>query len=198
MPLKWLAVDLQNEFACEGGLLYRPRPSVSFIQTTVLPFVREQGYTIAEIVSDYRATPSTTASSSCVPGQWSYQSLLPDDVKHPWVWVKAQPSPAWIRSNGGQADQPPGAPYADPHAFDQWLVATLGPPDPNCPIVLMGLILEICVLATLQELHYRGYRVNLLFEGTDTYAGDLAQKKSFCATLFPFWGATLKWQDLIN
>jgi nicotinamidase-related amidase len=57
-------------------------------------------------------------------------------------------------------------------------------------------MLEICVLSTLQELKYRGYRVKVLVEGVDTFSGDVEQKRLFCATLFPFWGKAITWSDL--
>lgn len=198
MALKFLAVDLQNEFAVAGGLLYRPRPCIPFIQATLLPFVRAERYTIAEIISDYRATPPAPGPSSCVPGTWSYQSLLPDDLKHPQVWVKAEPSPVWIRAQGGVAAALPGAPYPDPQAFDAWLHTVIGPPTPTDEIVIMGLMLEICVLATLQELHYRGYNAKLLLDGVDTYSGSPVQKRAFCETLCPFWGEAIDWPTVLS
>jgi nicotinamidase-related amidase len=194
--MKILSVDLQNEFSMAGGLMYRPRPCVPFIQATLLPFVREQGYTVAEIISDYRVTAPATGTDTCVPGQWGYQSLIPADVKHPWVWVKAEPSPAWIRKGGGEAETPPGVPYPAPHAFSKWLIDTIGPPTQENEIVIVGLMLEICVLATLQELHHRGYRAKVLFEGVDTYSSSTQQKQLLFEILFPFWGQALYWQEI--
>lgn len=196
MTIHMLSVDLQNEFASEGGAHYHPRPCVPFIRNIVLPFVRERGYTIAEIISDYRATTSAPSPRVCVPGEWGYQSLIPSDVKHPSVWVKAEPSPAWIRVGGGQAARLPGVPYPDPGALSVWLTTTIGPPTPDTTIVLMGLMLEICVFSTLQELHYRGYQTKVLFEGVDTYSGDEAHKRVFFDTLFPFWGSAIAWDDV--
>ena len=74
MTVKIISVDLQNEFATAGGSLYHPRSCVPFIQATLLPFVLERGYSIAEIISDYRVTPPATGADSCVPGEWGYQS----------------------------------------------------------------------------------------------------------------------------
>ncbi len=196
MAIQLLSVDLQNEFSTEGGALYRPRPCVPFITNTVIPFVRERGSRIAEIISDYRATEPGATTSSCVPGQWGYHSLIPPDVKHPSVWVKAEPSPAWIREGAGQADKRPGVPYPAPDAFNAWLTATIGAPTPEREIVLIGLMLEICVLSTLQELHYRGYRVKVLFEGVDTYVGNQQHKQALFDTLFPFWGEAISWADM--
>ena len=195
-PMHILSVDLQNDFAVEGGAHYQPRPCVPFLRDTFLPFVRERGYAVAEIVSDYRATAPATDRPVCVPGEWGYQSLIPSDVKRSPVWVKAAPSPAWVRSGAGRAEQPPGAPYHDPHAFSAWLAETIGPPTPDKPVVLVGLTLEICVLSTVQELHYRGYRARVLFEGVDAYSGDQGHKRALFDTLFPFWGDGVSWQDV--
>jgi nicotinamidase-related amidase len=196
MAMHILSVDFQNEFAAEGGAHYRPRPCVPFITDTFLPFVRGRGSTIAEIISDYRVTEPGSGTPACVPGLWGYQSLIPTAVKHPRVWVKAEPSPAWTRAGAGQAEQLPGAPYPAPDAFSAWLTATIGPPSPDQEIILVGLMLEICVLSTLQELYYRGYRAKVLFEGVDTYAGDVEHKRLLFATLFPFWGQAIFWHDL--
>jgi nicotinamidase-related amidase len=194
--MKIISVDLQNEFAAEGGGLYRPRPCVPFLQDTFIPFVRDQGYKVAEIISDYRATPPETGASACVPGKWGYLSQIPADVKHNWVWVKAETSPAWIREGGGEPGVLPGAPYLAPQAFSEWLSATIGPPDEEDQLILMGLMLEICVLCTLQELRYRGYRASVLFEGVDTYSGDTQQKHLLFETLFPFWGRAIYWREI--
>ncbi len=90
----------------------------------------------------------------------------------------------------------PGAPYPAPHAFSEWLSAVIGPPTQKAEIVIVGLMLEICVLATLQELYHRGYRAKVLFEGVDTYAGSVEQKQVLFETLFPFWGQALDWRAL--
>ena len=76
------------------------------------------------------------------------------------------------------------------------LDATIGPPSNEEQIILFGVMLEICVLCTLQELRYRGYRTGVLFEGVDTYSGDTAQKRLLCETLFPFWGEAIYWQEI--
>jgi nicotinamidase-related amidase len=196
MTVHFLSVDLQNEFTSEGGALYRPRACVPFLRDTFFPFVHARSYTIAEIISDYRATEPGSGASTCVPGTWGYQSLVPADLRHPSVWVKAEPSPAWTRAGAGHAEQLPGVPYPAPDAFGTWLAATIGPPTAHQEIILVGLMLEICVLSTLQELKYRGYRAQVLFEGVDTFSGGVAQKQVLFETLFPFWGQGVRWQDV--
>lgn len=196
MAIQIVSIDLQNEFCTEGGALYRPRASVPFITDTLLPFVRKRGYRIVEIISDYRATEPGTGASTCVPGQWGYQSLIPTDAKHPSVWVKAEPSPAWTREGAGQAKQIPGQPYPAPNALSEWLATTIGSPTAGQEIILVGLMLEICVFSTLQELKYRGYHVKVLVEGVDTFSGNVEQKQQFLTTIFPFWGQALSWQQM--
>ncbi len=191
-----VSVDLQNDFCTEGGVLYRPRPCVPFIIDRLIPFVRERGYRIAEIISDYRATEPKTGTSTCVPGQWGYQSLVPAEVKHPSVWVKAAPSPGWTRAGAGQENQLPGQPYPAPDAFSAWLAAVIGAPSADQEIILVGLMLEICVLSTLQELKYRGYQVKVLCEGVDTYSGSAEQKSMLFGILFPFWGQAFSWAQM--
>jgi hypothetical protein len=105
-----IAVDLQNDFCSEGGVHYRPRSCVPFIKERLFPFVRERGYCIAEIISDYRKTEPGTKSSTCVPGQWGFESIIPSDLKHPTVWVKATPSPAWTRAGAGKKSNFQGSP----------------------------------------------------------------------------------------
>lgn len=195
MAIHIVSVDLQNDFCTEGGVLYRPRSCVPFITEMLLPFVRERGYIFAEIVSDYRTTEPRTRPSTCVPGQWGYQSLIPADVNHPSVWVKAAPSPAWTRAGAGQENQLPGQSYPAPDAFSAWLKTVIGAPSVDQEIVLVGVMLEICVLSTLQELKYRGYQVKVLFEGVDTHSGSVEQKQSLFGAFFPFRGQAFSWAE---
>jgi nicotinamidase-related amidase len=117
-------------------------------------------------------------------------------VKHNWIWVKAETSPSWIREGGGKPAAVPGEPYPAPHDFSEWLATTVGPPTQAQEIVLIGLMLEICVLCTLQELRYRGYQARVLFKGVDTYAGAEKQKRLLFETLFPFWGQPIYGQAI--
>jgi hypothetical protein len=69
----------------------------------------------------------------------------------------------------------------------------LGPADRGGPVVIVGLVLEVCVLATLIEIHLRGYPASLMIEGVDTYDGDLERKRSFLDTLAGYWGPPVTW-----
>lgn len=149
-----------------------------------------------EIVADYRDPAEPSDEWSCAPGSWAATSLVPRDLLAGEPWVKATPSPAWTRPGGGDSSAVPGQARLDSDAFTDWLTRTVGPPDPDQAVVVVGLMLGVCVLSTLQELYYRGYRPKVLFEGVDTYSGDLAQKQAVFDALFPFWATPLRWNEL--
>lgn len=190
--MRLLSVDFQNDFVSPGGVHYQGQPCVGFVTDTVVPFARANGVAVAEIVSDYRGPGGPT----CVPGQWGYESAIPADVKPFAPWVKASIAPTWVRDGGGLADAVPGPERPDPLGFTAWLHATIGPPDSDEPIVLVGLVLEVCVLATLIDLRLRGYPAVVLTEGVDTYDGDQLRKQSFLDTLGGFWGQPTTWSQL--
>ncbi|HVX42362.1 MAG TPA: isochorismatase family protein, partial [Mycobacteriales bacterium] len=193
-----LSVDLQHEFALPGGRLYRPRDCVPFLTDVVFPAARQRDWPISEIISDYRDPPRPAAECSCVPGTWAARSLVPRDQLTGPPWVKAAPSPAWTRPGGGDEHAEPGEARLSAAEFTGWLERTVGPPDPARAVVVVGLVLEVCVLSTVQELHYRGYRPRVLLEGVDTGSGDQAQKRALFDALFPFWGEPVRWDELIG
>ncbi len=183
--VRLLSVDLQNEFARPGGRLFRPRDCVNFLTDVVFPAAQSRQWPLYEIVSDYRDPAKPPEEWSCVPGSWAGTSLVPRDLLAGEPWVKATPSPAWTH---------PGD--ADSAGFSDWLTSTVGSPGPDCEVVVVGLMLEVCVLSTLQELTYRGYRPKILFEGVDTGSGDIEQKKLLFDALFPFWATPIHWNEL--
>lgn len=191
--VRLLSVDFQNDFVSPGGVHFRGQPCVEFVTGTVVPFARTHGAAVAEIVSDYRSPDGDAADTTCVPGQWGYESMIPADVKPVASWVKASIAPTWVRDGGGRADAVPGPARLDPDGFATWLDTALGPPDRGGPVVIMGLVLEVCVLATLIELRLRGYPAVVLVEGVDTYDGDRRRKLEFLDTLAGFWGAPVSW-----
>ncbi len=195
-PVRIIAVDFQKDFSAEQGICYRIRPCVDFIKDVLVPHLRDLDLKVAEIVSDYRLPRPGDEFECCVPGSDGYVSEIPDDVKHPDVWVKCMNSPTWVRENGGVADKPAGLPYPDPAAFTGWLNRTVGAVEETREIVLIGLTLDCCVLCTAQELSFRGYQVRFLVEGVDTYSGSLEEKQSLLRTPLANWGQPLSWQQL--
>jgi nicotinamidase-related amidase len=180
-----LSVDLQNEFARAGGRLFRPRHCVPFLTDVVFPTAKSRQWPVYEIVSDYRDPAKPLQDCSCVPGTWGAESLVPRDLLAGEPWVKSAPSPAWTQLCG-----------ADPSGLSAWLLATLGPPCAELEVVVVGLMLEVCVLSTLQELKYRGYPLKILYDGVDTYSGNPDQKKALFDALFPFWATPVHWDEL--
>lgn len=198
MSVHLLCVDLQNEFASPGGRLHRPRPCIPFLMDVVFPTARLRGWSVHEIRADYRDPAKTQEEWTFAPGSWAGTSLIPSDLLSTQPWFKATTSPAWIRHGGGEQDTPPGQARPAPEAFTRWLRAAVGPPRQEAAIVVVGLMLEVCVLSTIQELTYRAYRPHVLLEGVDTFAGTSQQKEHLADGLFPFWATPLTWEKLRN
>jgi nicotinamidase-related amidase len=196
--MRLISVDLQHDFASPGGTHHRGQPCVAFVTGTVVPFAREHSLVVAEIVSDYRSSGGNDADTTCVPGQWGFESVIPADLKPAEPWVKASIAPTWVRDGGGRSDAVPGPARPDPSGFATWLDTAIGPPDSSGPVVIMGLVLEVCVLATLIDIRLRGYSAAVLVEGVDTSDGDQQRKREFLDTLAGFWGQPMTWPDLLR
>ncbi|MBU6389841.1 isochorismatase family protein [Patescibacteria group bacterium] len=195
--MKILSTDLQKDFSAEDGKAYRPRQSVNFIRNTLIPFCHEQNIKITEIISDYRQPRPGDTGDCCHPGEWGYESEIPDDIRQSKAWVKCMNSPIWVRENGGDSENAPGLPYQDTHGFSEWLMTVVGSPEESEEVVLIGLTMDCCVLCTAQELTFRGYRVYMLYEGTDPYSGDDCEKE-YLANHSPLtnWAEIITWKEL--
>lgn len=167
MIYKFLSVDFQNEFADEKGQWYNGGKSIDFVKNQLIPFFRKNNIKTYEIISDYRSPRLADSGIGCIPGEFGFESILPNDVKEKDVWIKCMNSPIWVRDYGGIKDKTPGQPYQDTKAFDFWLKRKFGEPIDNLVIILFGLTLDCCVLATAQELRWHGYNVKILIEATD-------------------------------
>lgn len=198
MPnIKIISVDLQKEFSAEGGKHYRPHSSVAFIKETLIPFLRSKNIKIAEIISDYRQPRPGDLDDSTRPGEWGYESEIPDDVKQNTIWIKCMNSPIWTRENIGDPAKKPGLPYQDTQAFTAWLNKVIGRPDEVDMVVLIGLTADCCVFCTAQELRFRGYTVRMLEEGVDVLSGDPDEKKMILSNR-PFlnWAKLITWDEV--
>lgn len=193
--MRLISVDFQNDFVSPGGVHYGGQPCVDFVLETVVPFARRKRVAVAEIVSDYRRPAPEDAGTTCVPGLWGYESAIPADLKAVPPWVKASIAPSWVRDGGGEAKAVPGPERPDPIGFSRWLEAAIGRPDPTEPVVIVGLVLEVCVLATLIEIKLRGYPAAVLVEGVDTSDGDPRRKDQLLDTLAGFWGPPISWRQ---
>ena len=177
MSLNILCVDFQNDFCTEGGVGYQPRDCHSFIHNELIEELRKRNYKITEIISDYRLPVANHKRELCIPGEWGYESQIPKDVKHSESWIKCRHNPIWIRENGGIADQVPGAGYPEAERFSQWLDKQFGKPGTQNKIILIGLVLDCCVMCTGQELSFRGYDVRYLVESVDCFSGSFDEKQ---------------------
>lgn len=191
-----LSVDLQKDFAVNGGKHYHPHPNVDFIQKTLIPFLRDHKIKVAEIVSDYRQPRPGDRDDSCNPGKVGYESIIPDDIKLKPVWIKCMNSPIWTRENAGEANKTAGLPYEDTIGFGKWLEKVIGDPDSVIPVIV-GLTIDCCCLCTTQELSMRGYEVKVLAEGVDPYSGNQAEKEQILAgSILSNWGEVIYWDEL--
>lgn len=194
MKHSFVAVDIQNDFASEGGKYYTPKPSVEFLKMTLFPFLKEKDIKINEIISDYRQPRQGDQGDCCHPGEWGYKSLIPDELRNS-LWIKAMNSPVWIRDGIGDAKSKPGLPYPDPQKFGQWLEENVGKPADVIP-VLIGLTADCCVLSTSQELSWRDYYPVVLKEGVDHASGKIEDRDKVLETPVSNWADTISWNDL--
>ncbi len=164
---KFLCVDFQNEFASKNGKWYNGGKSIDFINQTLSPYLAKKSLRVDEIISDYRPPRNKDSGIGCIPGEFGYQSALPDEIRNNDPWIKCMNSPVWTRKNIGNKFKKPGLPYQNTRAFNNWLKSKFGEPNNNLTIILFGLTLDCCVLATAQELYWHGYNFKILVEATD-------------------------------
>lgn len=73
----------------------------------------------------------------------------------------------------------------------------IGPPDPENEVILIGLVLDCCVMCTGQELSFRGYSVRYLVEGVDCFSGSADEKQSLLQRYKIFgWGEGIYWNEI--
>jgi len=191
----FIAVDIQNEFASEGGRYYTPKKSVKFLKHTLFPFFEKNNMRISEIISDYRSPRPGGRESCCRPGEWGYESLIPSGLKKNPVWIKCMHSPVWIRKKAEYKKGKPGMPAQNPQKFTEWLLKTAGGPDSVIPVVI-GLTIDCCVLSTVQELSWRGYNPVVLKEGVDADTGKTADRDRVLGLVIKNWAKVMSWGEL--
>lgn len=195
----FISVDLQRDFTDPGGKGYRPRPSVDFITSILVPFFQRNNTKTAEIISDYRQPRPGDDGDMCWPGTTGYESILPVSIKKQPIWIKCMNSPIWVRDNIGDPGKQPGIPYQDGIAFQNWLDKTIGPMNSGVEVVLLGLTSDCCVLSTAQELSWRGYQVYLLKEAVDNYSGDQSEKEQVLNNPpLTNWAQVVSWNDIVD
>ena len=196
-PIKFISVDFQKDFSAQGGKHYRPRASVEFVKEILVPYLQRNNIKVAEIISDYRLPRPADPDDSCRPGEWGYESEIPDDLKIKPIWIKCMNSPIWVRKNIGNPNKKPGIPYQDPGKFTRWTNKILGKPEELASVVLFGLTSDCCVFCTTQELSWRGFNVKVLTEGVATYSGNEKEKLMILQNPpFTNWAKAISWTTL--
>jgi len=191
---EFIAIDVQNDFATEGGKFYRPRPSINFIKENVFPFLKEKNIKINEIISDYRQPRNADLGDGCHPGEWGYESVMPNDLRKS-LWIKCMNSPIWIRKNIGKANKKAGTPYPDSKKFSKWIKKNIGKTE-EVILVIFGLTIDCCVLSTVQEFRWRGYEVIIIKEAVDHSSGIIEDRDIVLEkTALRWWGKTMNWED---
>jgi len=197
MKFEFIAVDIQNEFATKGGKFYSHKPSISFLRETLFPYLKENKLKINEIISDYRQPRPGDGGDGCHPGEWGYESLVPDELRKS-LWIKSMNSPIWIRDNIGNKDAVPGLPYPEPNAFGEWIKTNIGSPSETIPVIF-GLTIDCCVLSTIQEFRWRGYEPVVIKEGVDHSSGKEEDKNIVLEkTAIRWWAEVVSWEDFIK
>ncbi|MDP2641997.1 MAG: hypothetical protein Q8P21_01760 [bacterium] len=194
MRYQLIAVDLQNDFATEGGSHYKVRSSIKFNKEILFQFLKEKNIKINEIISDYRQPRPGDRDECCVPGTWGYESIVPRELVKA-QWIKCMNSPIWVRENIANSDKKAGLPYQDTKKFGKWLETNIGKPDEVIP-VLFGLTIDCCVLSTLQELNWRGYYPQVIKEGVDHYLATEEAKEAVLKTPIPNWADVVMWEEI--
>lgn len=194
MKYEFIAVDIQNEFATEGGKFYTYKPSITFLKENIFPYLKEKNIKINEIVSDYRQPRPGDYGEGCIPGEWGYESVMPKDLQKSF-WVKCMNSPIWIRKNIGNKNKKPGLPFADSKAFGKWIKKNIGVIEDTTPVIF-GLTIECCVLSTVQEFRWRGFKPIIIREAVDTENGIIEDRDIILEkTALRWWGKTMNWED---
>jgi nicotinamidase-related amidase len=193
--IKIISVDFQKDFTSEKWICYEPRKSVKFIKETLIPFLRDKGIKISEIISDYRLPRFWGSLNLCVPGNFGFESEIPEDIKSEKIWIKSENSPIWTRKNVGKANKTPGLTYQDPKAFKQWIESEIWPPKNVEEVILIGLTIDRCVLCAAQELKRHGYKVKVLEEAVDAYSGSQKEKKQIInSPPLTNWAKGISWK----
>jgi len=186
----FVCVDFQKEFTSPDGYFFRKRPMVDFVKKNLFPFLKKKNIKVSEIAADYRKPRRGDRKPHCAPGSDGFLSELPGELRKS-RWVKAMNSPVWTRKNAGTLKKT-SWPYVDDRKFTFWLKKNLRK---NC--ILFGLTLDKCLLCTVQELYFRGYRVKILREGCDTFSGSQKEKEMiFNLLTLTKWAEIISWNAL--
>ncbi len=190
----FIAVDIQNDFITEGGRFYTYKPSKDFMLKTFFPFLEENNIKVNEIISDYRQPRQGDLGDGCKPGEWGYESILPEHLRKS-LWTKSMNSPIWVRKNIGNSKRKPGLPYPDSKAFGKWIKKNIGTLENVIPVIF-GLTIDCCVLSTIQEFRWRGFSPIVIKETVDHSTGKIEDRDIVLEkTAIRWWAKNMTWED---
>lgn len=190
--MKFIWIDLQNDFASEWWYARRSRPCVSFIKNSLVPFFAENNIKTLEIISDYRLPRKKAKKEKCVPWTWWYQSILPDTIKTNPTRIKSMHSPLWVRKNRWTTNETSYA-YQDIEWFDNRIKNQIWS---EKEVILYWLTLDCCVLSIAQELSWRWFKVYLLNEWVDMFDGKKQSKDNFIQNNIWFWAKPITFSEV--
>ena len=195
MDFDLISVDFQYDFADEDGLNFNKGKSVGFVKNTLIPFLKNSGVQVSEIISDYRLPRGKSKNESCVPGTRGFESLIPMELRKGEQWIKCMHNPIWIRKKAGKENAELGDVYQDPNAFDAWVLQQIR----HRKVILFGLTADCCILQVASELYFRGYDVYIIYEATDPMNERLNYKNEimFHSTL-SIYAKTIHFDDFKN
>jgi hypothetical protein len=105
-------------------------------------------------------------------------------------------SPIWIRKNIGIKNKNPGLPYPDSKKFGRWIDKNIDSPKKVRPIIF-GVTIDCCVLSTIQEFRWRGYKPIVIREGVGHSSGSERDKKAVLEkSAVSWWAETLNWKGI--
>jgi len=106
-------------------------------------------------------------------------------------------SPVWVRKNIGKENIKPGLPYSDSKAFSKWIAKHIGKPDKTTPVIF-GLTIDCCVLSTIQEFSWRGYKPIVIREAVDHASGKKNDRDVILEkTAIRWWAKVMSWRDFL-
>ncbi len=193
MKYKFVAVDIQNYFFFKKkNDVYIQKSLINFLNKELFPYFIKNKIKVDEIISDYRQPRPGDAGNLCHPGTWGYESAIPSKLRKS-LWIKCMNSPIWIRDNIGDKNKKPGLPYPDSEKFGRWIKKNIGEPSKVIPVIF-GLTIDCCVLSTIQEFRWRGYKPIVIIEAVGHADGSEKDKKVVLEkTAVSWWSNVMNW-----
>ena len=198
MKYKFIVVDIQKYFFFKKkDGKYIQESLLNFLQKKLFPYLSKNDIKVYEIISDYRQPRPGDSGNMCHPGDWGYESALPLELRKA-LWIKCMNSPIWTRDNIGNKDKKPGLPYPDSKKFGRWIKKNIGSPMKVTPVIF-GLTIDCCVLSTIQEFRWRGYKPIVIREAVSHASGNKRDRDVVLdKTAISWWAQVMSWKEFMK